>query len=536
MLAVDLVGFFSLVALWPILGRWSFPVALFLSTVVSAGVVAYYVTRAWRLMGFQPLDHLNERRRRLSPETRRELVAAGMGSGVMSLDAMLALLVLLAGAQRENTGTLLALLFAISPMIRGGFEWAQLFYFDLKRLESAAFGNLGHWLTSRVCRLGWVIGPIFWAAACVAAGVVNGRLSWPLGVALLPFFLSRALLAAIQVRSFAVGDYTRLITNGLLVMAGYLGVSLFFHGTATVVGLATVNGCATLFLWRQQSGGLRSGPRAEAFPAPRWLELLRQCETPVQITALRYRFDQVPESRQQHKDAAQRKLRSLAREIARQLGRNGAVTVMHPHRILWFDRRENEKAKLLRWAITRAGGLLETLGQARAQNNGLSALRDARGQGFLGDDVRSPSRADFPSTAQQARIAFLQMFPEGTVWSPDGSGKELAASSPKELRELLADASSFAQSFYPNRSRSGLDVTALCCGSNLELVFIPSRQSDPALRLRWRTLIRRINLDAAMQNAGAPASTLPSGRHGNTRSRSEDKADERPSLLPAGAA
>src|SRR6185436_6799506 len=120
---------------------------------------------------------------------------------------------------------LFVLLFAIGPVIRAGYEWAQLFYFDLKRLETAPFGNLSAWLGSRVLRLGWLLGPIFWAAACLAAAAIVGK-----SVAiclLLPLFHSRSLLAGIQVRYFAEGAYGRLIGNGLVSLAGYLLASLF---------------------------------------------------------------------------------------------------------------------------------------------------------------------------------------------------------------------------------------------------------------------------------------------------------------------
>jgi len=78
----------------------------------------------------------------------------------------------------------------------------------------------------------------------------------------------------------------------------------------------------------------------------------------------------------------------------------------------------------------------------------------------------------------------------------------LARLSPKEARNLLIDASVFVRDFYPNGHRSGLEVTALCEGNDLRSVFVANRRTHAAARSRWRSLIRNLNLDAAMPSDG----------------------------------
>jgi hypothetical protein len=499
MLAVDVFGFVGLVALWPVLGSWSFPVASLLSSVVVTGVAVHYTARAYRLLGFQPFRHLAGRRgRRFTTGSMAELAAAGLASGVMSLDAVLALVVLMAGAERGRFAALFILFFAISPAIRAGYEWAQLFYFDLKRLETAPFRNLSAWLGSRVLRLGWVVGLVFWAAACLAAVGVVGKPAWSLCLPLLPFFHSRSLLAALQVRNFTEGAYGRLIANGLLLLAGYMAVAVFLDGGDALLGLAAINYCAVLLLWGQAAGRWRLGRWKEALPPAVWFHSVSRVQTPIRISAMRYCPNDGEHSWRRKRDAVQGKAQRLARQIARKLGPHGAVTVMHPGRILWFDRAQDRTVPLVHWAIARGAGLLELVGQTGPHPDGGLALREARARGFFGDDVRQCLPGKSGPIADRARSAFRQLFPDGMVWAPGGPVDRLAHLSPRETRNLLIDASVFVRDLYPNGRRSGLEVTALCEGNDLQSVFVVNRSSNPTVRTRWRSVIRCLNLDAAM--------------------------------------
>ena len=108
---MDVFGFLGLVALWPVLGRWSFPLASLLSSLMVIGVGCYYTTRSYRLMGLDPVRELDWRRKpRLVEGSIKEVLGAGLASGVMSLDALVALVALTAAARRSPSGTLFILL------------------------------------------------------------------------------------------------------------------------------------------------------------------------------------------------------------------------------------------------------------------------------------------------------------------------------------------------------------------------------------------------------------------------------------------
>lgn len=503
MLAVDVVGFAGLIALTPVLGRWSFPVASLVSTAGVTGVALYYTSRAYRLLGFQPLKHIVSRRRQtLDAEARHEVLAAGFASAVMSLDAVLALVVFAAGARGGQGTSLFVMLFAITPAIRAGYEWAQLFYFDLKRLEAAPFENLGNWLWAQVFRLAWVIGPLFWATASLAVAVVLrkpiGSLAWPL----LPFFLSRSLLAAVQVRAFTGGVYGKLIINGLLLLGGYLALGSLVRKEAYVLcGLAVVNYCAVLLLSRWGAGRSILERWKEPLSPTAWLQEAGRRQVPIRIAAMRYCPSEGESAWRLHREQAQGKARRLARIIARRLGRNGATTLLHPGRIMWYEIGQGPPRASFSWAIARSAGLLEVVGTTSEYRPAVDALREARERGLLGPDLRQKVPASRGEVPIRARSAFREFFPDGLSWAPGEPATTFAGLSARETRNLLTDACVFSRDLYPNGRRSGLEVTALCEGSDLRIVFGVDRRSDPETRLRWRSFIRRLNLDAVMQPA-----------------------------------
>ncbi|HEV2695792.1 MAG TPA: hypothetical protein VG347_23085 [Verrucomicrobiae bacterium] len=498
MLMVDLLGFLALIALWPVLGRWSFPVATLLSGILVVVVGLHYTGRAYRQLGIQPFTHLGSRwARRFNLETITELVTAGAANAVMSLEILVVPVIMAIGAQRGFEAPFFVLFFTISPAIRAGYEWGQLFYFDLKRLDAAPFGNLSSWLGRGVARLGWVVGPFFWVLACLAAVAVAGKPLWGYWLPLLPFFHSRSLLAAFQVRNFARGAYARLIGSGVLLLIGYMASSLWLPPIYTLFGLAAVNYCIVYLLSHQLAVSWRQGRRPEPLPPAVWCREVDRLGTAVQISAVRFCPNDGENPWRRHREEAQRKARRLAREIAWKLGTAGAVTVMYPGRILWFDTTATRTSSLLHWVITRGAGLLELAGQTGPQQAGTSALREARAHGFLGNDVRRDHLGLEAASPARARAAFLKLFPEGHVWAPGGPVGGLADLSPKQTRELVGDAVVFARDFYPNVRNSGSEVTALCDGHKLQLVFVTGRGGDLALRARWRSLVRNLNLNGA---------------------------------------
>ena len=92
MVAVELSSMLAVLALWPWLGRWSFPIAVLLGTAVSAGLVVHYTARLYRLLGWLPLRLAKPQRAQFARwSTIAEFLAAGLSYALMKLDAFLML-------------------------------------------------------------------------------------------------------------------------------------------------------------------------------------------------------------------------------------------------------------------------------------------------------------------------------------------------------------------------------------------------------------------------------------------------------------
>ena len=72
---------------------------------------------------------------------------------------------------------------------------------------------------------------------------------------------------------------------------------------------------------------------------------------------------------------------------------------------------------------------------------------------------------------------------DGLVYAPgEPAPAALAALPGPELRAILADATAFARDLGVRRRRSRFDVTPLCAGGQLELIFVADRASGRRAR------------------------------------------------------
>ena len=97
------------------------------------------------------------------------------------------------------------------------------------------------------------------------------------------------------------------------------------------------------------------------------------------------------------------------------------------------------------------------------------------------------------------RRTFHELLPGGTVYAPDEPVPEaLAALPPSERRAIFFDAVAFARDLGVGRRRSRFDVTALCAGGELRLIFIADRHVSRRTRARWHARVVALNVRAAV--------------------------------------
>lgn len=506
--ATELAGFVPVLAAWPWLGAWSLPIAMLSSAAASTAVAVGYTARLYRFFGFLPLPTPTLHARGL----RGELLAAGSSYALMKLDAFLVLALFTASVSAAKPVELFLLFFSIGPTIQAGFDWAQLFYFDLKRLEVTGFHNLRRRYDAFLGRLAWVLGILFWVLGCGLATLIHrtdlGALYWLLG----PFFLSRSVLAIAQMRAFAGRRYGALLVSGLLLLAALALLRVGIEDDRARLGLLA----AWAFLVAVALGAGPRGRRAaeddaaaggRVLPLAEWLAEVRRVGSPLRIGSAQLcptAGSRGPGRGPAAADVARWRQRRLAERIARRLRDRGAVTTIGAGRIGWYERADGRGVLSRGWILTLGGGLLDSVRGSPYLPDGVAVLEAARAEDLLGDvlraglrETRIPGRGD--DCAGQARRLFTQTFAEGVLYAPDEPLPPLFDRlSSRDKRTILSDAAHFATALEPHGRRSRFEVTALCEAGELRLLFLVDRRADRQARARWNRRIRRLNLEAAL--------------------------------------
>jgi hypothetical protein len=145
--------------------------------------------------------------------------------------------------------------------------------------------------------------------------------------------------------------------------------------------------------------------------------------------------------------------------------------------------------------------------------NGEEALLTAGQESILGYASAHLLQAILPVDVEAARATFQELVPRGVVYAPDepvpAAFAELSGS---DLRAILVDAVAFARDLRVGRRRSGYDVTALCSGGELRLVFVADLKAAKKGRARWRHVVTTLNVRGAIAGVGVTAHPARAGR------------------------
>ncbi len=516
-LAVEFVGLAAVFALWPALGLWSFPFSAILSSMTIAGLTIHYTLRLYRFFDFVPLKIFDLAKFRLSSYgPSREAAAAGLAYALMKMDSVLVLALFGGQGSAGNAVELFVLFFIISPTIEVGFDWAQLFYFDLKRLELGLFKNLRRRYEQAVGRLAWFVGALSWLLGCLTGTLIYQRSLGELYWLLAPFFVSRSLLASLQIQAFSDRRYGELLKSAFVWLAGLLAVSVVFEGEREKVAvLSAVTFFAFVLLRRRQGPIWASSADPEPVGLGEWLAEVSAVTEPVRIRSLQLSPapDTLGDGRIRDRDRAERWIqRQVAEGIARRLHGAGAVAAVGPRGIAWYERADTRVRIQDAWLISIGGGLVNLVADTGVRNSGALALQVARRQNLLGRRIGARLGDGSRSmTADDLARSFARLFPQGVIFSPDRPVPPFFNTvSSKERRAILSDAIRFARGLPQSEQSSPFDVTAFCPSGELGTIFLLDRRLSRRARSSWSELVTSCNLQAAIEGTG-PEQNLENG-------------------------
>jgi hypothetical protein len=493
--APELMGLATLLALHAAAGVWAVVAAAVVTTVAATVASVHYTGRVYRFLGFRIRPEITPAAARAAVRDWRDAGAGGVAQAVMAVDALV-VLALLQGGERDPRAALL--LYVAMPAVRAAADWAGLMYFDLKRLELRVFANLRRRFDRHTARLAWLIGLGAWVIAVLGDVAGSGPGVGGIHVALLAFFLTRSVLARAQVRAFADGAYPALVGTGAASLAGLGAAGALVDGaTPRLVAIGVVAAATAGTLLRVSAGGGRAS--RPALLTLEWLRLLGQTRTPVRVGSARLRAT-APTGRADARSrvAANRwRLDQLAGRLAGRVGPSGAAAWIGPDRVVWFEPAGAVRRVSVDWLQRAGGGLITEVADEEAVDGEHALLAAARGE-LLGRSGPHLRTAVVPVDAPAVRAHHAALFPGAVVYSPAEPAPPALTTLPgSELRAILADATSFARDLRVGH-RSRFEVTSLCAGGELELVFVTDPAADRRIRREWTRRLVALNVRAAI--------------------------------------
>jgi hypothetical protein len=496
---VQCLSFALLPALWPWLGAWSFGLSVLVSTLVTAGITLHYTARVYRFLGIRSVARGLPRNLPWG-----ELLGGGASYALMKLDAFLVLAVFATGAADSARPELLAVLFAMGPSIQAGFDWAQLFYFDFKRLEIRPFANLRLRYERFLFRLAWLMGAAFWLFGTLTAAVALGEPVAALAALLLPFFAVRSHLALVQIRTFSEKRYAALLGGGVVLLVGLALLRTSSLGAEErLLGVSAAMLAALAFLAIRRPAREKIGS-AQTLAFPEWLSRAGAESGPCRVRALHLETSQPTRPGAGGAGGAETDERwkhvQLARRIATRLGPDALVTVLHPSDVVWLERGGGPSAFRDEWLAGLGAGLIREIRDTEVEPDGRAALDAAARTNVL----RIPSSEQGAPEIRRGLLErlereFAEIFPEGACYDPEQPAPQLFRGlASRERRSILFEALRFGRDFRPSARSSRFEVTALCEAGNLRLLFVVDRRAPERLRARWRARVERAHLQQAV--------------------------------------
>lgn len=497
-LGVEVLGLVTTLPLLPFLGAWALPVGALIGVPIVSGLSLFFTHRAYQFLGIAPARFVQVGRFRPPPRRAyRDFFGGGLAYALVGMDALLVLVLFTTERGAGGKTGLFALLFLLSPTVRACSEWAQLLYFDLKRLEIRVFRNLKRRFERDVLRLAVIMGIVFAGVAAVVGVLVSRAPLSNLVWVLVPFFVALSLLASAQVRTYSDRAYPALIRNGSLCLAGFIAVGVFVPGEReTLLALAAVAFAGFLLL--QMRADRLEGEESHALVWPtEWLAELRAVAAPVRVGAARFYVEPTARSREEADDSWRRW--QVADRIAASLRRPGRATLMEPGLLVWYEPDEGRALDRSTLA-TSGGGLLHFVGETTA-GNGSQALHAAATAELLGQALARVATRPAPHHGPaELRATFGRMFRTGIVYAPEEPiPGRLDALPVEDKRAAVAAALTYARELRPRDARSRLHVTAFCEDGELRLIFLASGRAPQRLRDRWESIVSRSNLQAALE-------------------------------------
>lgn len=322
---VDLARFGGILLCWPLLGVWALPAVYLLTLALQLYLMIRYVTDTYRMLGWLPLDFSFSPRslKRLLQVPKRALASAAAAGLFLGIDGLLVLALFLENPSGNNE--LFFLFYLIGPLIRAAHDWSNLFYFDFKNLELHLFNHMRERFEAFLFQLAFLLGVICWLASLAVSLSFLPPADFAIYVLLLPFFISRSLLAFFQTRAFAETRFIDLVITGVIFVSAALGAAtLGSEAEPKIASLTLIFLIMLVFLRVPRLPASLLAKEQSILPFSEWLQRTRIESVSLQAGAFRLASG-----------ISDHQVDRLARVWMRALGRGARVTRFGSRTVAW---------------------------------------------------------------------------------------------------------------------------------------------------------------------------------------------------------
>lgn len=238
-LGIESLGFVAFLWLTPLIGAWAVGISALLTTTLNFCVSWRFINKMYRHMGYaKAVQTLARKHKKPYPAPPlKTFLSDAIPLTLFRIDGLLLLAITLAPTQADHLSTQTLFLLALAvPMLHITQEWAQLLYFDYKRLELDYLKYLRERFESGGRLMPFILSLTLWCLLPPALWGINENPPQIPPWEILLLFVTSAYLAHSTIKTFSLGNKKNLLLFGSLLALG-LGALPFLAPSFTLLTL-----------------------------------------------------------------------------------------------------------------------------------------------------------------------------------------------------------------------------------------------------------------------------------------------------------
>ncbi len=210
--------------LWLPLGIHSLPLALLVSAIANCLITIKFTRFAYRNNNIQIMFSKNKFLwlRFLKSLLDWEGFLAGVAFLFIKLDALFILLFLSLVGEYQ----ILLTVYLINPIIRFGYDWTRIFYYDYKKIGAGAFLSIQHHFDRHLFKLALIMGLICYGLSVITLLLFSNLTLGFWALSILPLFILHATLGLLQLRAYSNHRYLDVMVSSVIMLLGVLYLAL----------------------------------------------------------------------------------------------------------------------------------------------------------------------------------------------------------------------------------------------------------------------------------------------------------------------